>query len=101
MPILQVFAPPVDDAAAKLEAMCREAASALGLQPADVVATHVHVDQTVIPGSDRAVWPIVVIHGSARAEQEMQHARDRVAVLASSWCPSGAEGAWVTWQLPR
>ncbi len=100
MPIIQVFAPPVDDAAARLEAMCQAVATALGLEPADVVGTHVRVDQTIVPGRQDAAWPIVILHGSARPERDMQDARDRVAALAATWGSSAADGAWVTWQLP-
>jgi hypothetical protein len=100
MPVIQVFAAPVADAAAKLEAMCRAVASALGLDPAGVIATHIRVEQTVIPGQPDAAWPVVTIHGSARAQEQMQDARDRVAALAATWSSTSGHGVWVSWQLP-
>lgn len=104
MPIIQVFARPVDGVYAKLEAMCREVADALSLQPDDVVATHLAVSATIVPGAAGAVaagWPVVVVHGSARPEEQMAAACDRLRTLVAEWDPRGrADGVWVTWQLP-
>lgn len=104
MPVIQVFARAVDGAAPKLEAICREVADALALQPDDVVATHIAVAATVIPGSAGAVaagWPVVVVHGSAREPERMADACERLRVLVAGWDPRGrADGVWVTWQVP-
>lgn len=101
MPVIQVFARPVDDAAARLEAICREVADALSLQPHDVVATHVAVAATALPGSSDPGWPVVVVHGSARPDDATADALARLRALVAGWDPRGqADGVWVTWQRP-
>lgn len=101
MPILQVFAAPSDDAIRRLEQMCDAVAYALDLTSADVVATHITVDQTVIDGVGNRSWPVVVIHGSSRPATQMNAAAAAVAALARTWAGRDHDGTWVTWQERR
>jgi hypothetical protein len=98
VPVIQVFAQPLDDVTQKLDALCHEVADALGLKPDDVVGTFVAVTETVVPGHLEQSWPVVVIHGSPRAAEAMREATGRVHRLAASWAGENG-GAWVTWQV--
>ncbi|CAN5797693.1 hypothetical protein BH24ACT5_BH24ACT5_00990 [soil metagenome] len=101
MPILQVFAYPADDAIHRLGQMCAAVAHALELETADVVATRVSVEQTVIDGVDHPSWPVVVIHGASRPPAQMDAAIAAVTNLARAWGGHDNDGAWVTWLKAR
>ncbi len=102
MPVIQVFAEPRDDAADKLRAMCRAVSNALSLQPDDVVATHICVAQTVVPGRPATGWPVIVVHGSRRPQDQMADACDRLRAIAATWNDRApVDGVWVTWQLSQ
>jgi len=96
VPVLQVFAPALDDAHARLDAMCRAVAAELALPPDGVVATFVPVAATVVPGTDDQTWPVVLIHGSRRDADAMERARQQVVALAGDWSAASG-GSWVTW----
>lgn len=99
MPVIQVFAPPVDDITSRLASLCSSVASELRLAPADVVATYVPVAETVVPGAaDGASWPVVILHGSLRPPEDMARARDCVQSEVRGWFGEDSS-AWVTWQL--
>jgi len=96
MPVVQVFVPATDDVADRLDRTCRAVADALGLTPPDVIATHVLVTRTVRAGHDDPVWPVVVVHSSARPPDDVRRAVAALEELAGTWSPSG--DAWVSWQ---
>ncbi len=96
MPVVQVFVPPADDVADRLDRTCRVVADALGLTPQDVIATHLPVTKTVRPGHDDPVWPVVVVHSSPRSPDDVRRAVSALRELAGTWSPTG--DAWVSWQ---
>jgi hypothetical protein len=98
VPVIQVFAPLADDVEARLELLCRAVAEAMRLRPEDVVASWVPVAATVSPGTVGAVWPVVVMHGSRRADDVMERARAQAEACVAAW--PGVDGPpWVTWQI--
>jgi hypothetical protein len=98
VPVIQVFAPLLDDVEGKLESLCARVADAMQLRPADVVASWVPVAATVDAGAPGAVWPVVVLHGSRRADDVMERARAQAEACVSEWI--GPDGSpWVTWQI--
>lgn len=96
MPIVQVFVPASADVADRLDRTCAAVADTLGLTPGDVIATHVPVAETVRPGHDAPVWPVLVVHSSPRPADDVRRAVAALQELAGSWTTTGE--AWVSWQ---
>jgi hypothetical protein len=101
MPIVQVFAGHVDDVPTRLGQLCAAVAEAFGLEPADVVATHIPVAHTILPGQPTASWPVVVVHGSGRPADQVRAAEEAIIDVVRRWSGSDSAGTWVTWHLRR
>ena len=96
MPILQVFCPPGDDVAERMQRACVAVAGALGLPDDAVIATHVPTGATVRRGHPAADQLVVVAHSSPRDPLLVRAATAALRAEADSW--TTGEPAWVTWQ---
>jgi hypothetical protein len=100
MPVILVTAPALDsttDEVRALAGVATEVADALGLTPEDVQVSCMHSAIGVLGTRVVAPWPIVVIHGRRRPEDQATQAMRRAKkIVAAAWKRAQDE-IWIEW----
>lgn len=75
-------------------------AAGLGLAPRDVYSSFVATPVAMLGDYSVEPWPVAIVHGRARAPEQMAAALDGVRAVLAEMFECSPDAVWAQWSVP-